>query len=132
GAAKLAATVYGDGVARFWIVMGLFAGCYGIGVLRQKSGSKAGYPILGTMALSLGLLFPDWLTGYLGQTSHLNMVIGHSILLPGALLVMGAEGKTERRMLGWMALGMALHIGWEFLRGTTPAGPEIGTWQLLP
>ena len=31
-----------------------------------------------------------------------------------------------------MAFGLALHLGWEFLRGTTPLGAEIGTWQLLP
>jgi serine protease len=130
-AVKLAGTVYGDGVARFWMVVGLFAGCFAIGRLRQKAGSSLGYPFWGTAALAFGLLFPDWLTGYLGTTSHFNL-IGHSILIPGALLVMGAEGKTERRLLGWMALGMTLHLGWEFLRGTAPVGPEIGTLALLP
>ncbi len=130
-AAKLAGAIYGDGVARFWMVVALFAGCYAIGRLRQKAGSSQGYPFWGTAALALGLLLPDWLTGYLGMTSHLNL-IGHSILIPGALLVLGAEGKTERRLLGWMALGLALHLGWEFLRGTVPVGPEIGAWQLLP
>jgi serine protease len=130
-ASRLAGTVYGDGVARFWMVIALFAGCFAIGHLRQKSGSSLGYPFWGTAALAFGLLFPDWLTGYLGMTSHINL-IGHSILIPGALLVMGAEGRTERRLLGWMALGMTLHLGWEFLRGTSPVGPEIGAWQLLP
>ncbi|HZT41055.1 MAG TPA: S8 family peptidase [Chthonomonadaceae bacterium] len=130
-AAKLAANIYDDGVARFWFVLGLFAGCIAIGRLRQKSGSNLGYPFWGTAALSLGLLLPDWLTGYLGVCSHLNL-IGHSVLIPGALLLMGAEGKTEKRLLGWMALGFTLHLGWEFLRGTALIGPEVGTWQMLP
>jgi hypothetical protein len=38
----------------------------------------------------------------------------------------------ERRLLGWMALGLTLHLGWEFLRGTAPFLPSLGTWQLLP
>jgi hypothetical protein len=130
-AVKLAGKVYGDGVARFWLVMGLFAGCYGMGTLRRRAGSKAGYPFWSTAALSFGLLFPDWLTGYLGMSSHLN-IIGHSILIPGALLVLGAKGTTERRLLGWMACGLTLHLGWEFLRGTSPFGAHFGFWQMLP
>ncbi len=130
-AVKLAGKVYGDGMARFWLVMGLFAGCYGVGTLRGRAGSKAGYPFWSTAALSFGLLFPDWLTGYLGMSSHFN-IIGHSILIPGALLVLGARGTTERRLLGWMAGGLTLHLGWEFLRGTSPFGVNFGFWQILP
>ncbi len=130
-AVRLAGTIYGDNIARFWMVVLLFAGCFAIGRMRQKAGSSLGYPFWGTAALAFGLLFPDWLTGHLGMESHFNL-IGHSILIPGALLVMGAEGKTERRLLGWMALGLTMHLGWEFLRGTAPFGPEIGTLQLLP
>jgi serine protease len=130
-AVKLAGKIHGDGVARFWLVAGLFAGCYGIGQLRRKSGRPAVYPFWSTAALSFGLLFPDWLTGYLGMTSHFN-IIGHSILIPGALLVLGAKGATERRLLGWMAAGLTLHLGWEFLRGTSPFGVEFGFWQMLP
>lgn len=130
-ATRMAALIHGDGVARFWMVVGLFAGCFGIGYLRRRAGSRLGYPFWGTAALAFGLVFPDWLTGFLGMTSGYNL-IGHSILIPGALLVLGAEGKTERRLLGWMAFGLVLHLGWEFLRGTTPFGPHIGFWQLLP
>jgi hypothetical protein len=100
-------------------------------LLWQKRGSNLGYPFWGTAALSFGLLFPDWLTGYLGMSSQFNL-IGHSIVIPGALLVLGAQGKTERRLLGWMACGLALHLGWEFLRGTSPFGSGIGFWQLFP
>ncbi len=59
-------------------------------------------------------------------------IVAHSILIPGALLVFGARGKTERRLLGWMAFGLTLHLGWEFLRGTTPVGLDFGTLKLLP
>ena len=130
-AVKLAANTYGDGVTRFWLVGALFAGCYLIGRKREKNHERGGYPFWGTAALAFGLLFPDWLTGYLGMSSHVN-IVAHSILIPGALFVLGAKGAAERRLLGWMALGLTLHLGWEFLRGTTPAGIEVGTWQLLP
>lgn len=130
-AAKLAANTYGDSVTRFWMVALLFAGCYAIGRIRQKAGSRAGYPFWGTAALAFGLLFPDWLTGFLGLSSHYN-VIAHSVLVPGILLMMGAQSRTERRLLGWMACGLTLHLGWEFLRGTTPVGIDPGTLALLP
>ena len=112
--------------------MGLFAGCYGIGKLRQKAGSAPNYPFWATAALAFGLLFPDWLTGYLGMTASANL-IGHSILIPGGLLMLlGAKDKTERRMLGWMALGLTTHLGWEFLRGTAPLLPSAGMLAILP
>ena len=131
-ASRLAGKVHGDGVARFWFVMALFAGCWAIGSLRRRAGSTAGYPIWGTMAFAFGLLFPDWLTGFLGMTSYANL-IGHSILIPGALLLgLGAQDRTERRLLGWMAFGLLLHLGWEFLRGTAPLLDQVGLWSLLP
>ena len=129
-AAKMAANTYGDGVARFWFVMALFAGCWMIGRSREKRGERDAYPIWTTAALAFGLVFPDWLTGYLGMTSHAN-ILGHSVLIPGALILMGAKEKLERRCLGWMAFGLSLHLGWEFLRHTVPSGIEAGTLPLL-
>ena len=129
-AAKLAANTYGDGVARFWLVMALFAGCYLVGKSRAAKGERDAYPLWTTAALAFGLVFPDWLTGYLGMTSHINLV-GHSVLIPAALLLMGVKEKTERRALGWMAFGLTLHLGWEFLRHTIPFGMEAGTLPLL-
>ena len=64
------------------------------------------------------------------MTSHANL-IGHSVLIPGALLLMGVKEKTERRALGWMAFGLSLHLGWEFLRHTAPMGVDAGTLPLL-
>lgn len=130
-AVKLASNIHGDGVTRFWMVMALFGACFAIGKLRERAGGEGGYPMLGTAALAFGLLFPDWLTGFLGLSSHWNL-IGHSILIPGALLLMGADDAAERRFLGWMSLGLCLHLGWEFLRGTTPMGLDWGSLSLAP
>jgi hypothetical protein len=113
------------------MVVLLFVGCFALGNYRQKRGLDGGYPFWGTAAIAFGLLFPDWLTGYIGVASPLN-IVGHSILVPGALLVMGVEGRTEKRLIGWMAFGMLAHLGWEFLHGTTPFGYEVGFWHLLP
>ena len=129
-ASKLAANTYGDGVARFWLVAALFAGCYAIGKQRVKRGERAAYPFWTTAALAFGLIFPDWLTGYLGLSSHAN-IIGHSVLIPVALLIMGAKEKTERRCIGWMAFGLTIHLGWEYLRHTTPLGMDAGTLPTL-
>jgi serine protease len=130
-AVKLAAGTRDDAIARFWMVVCLFAFNYGVWSLRRKKDPYLKTPFWGTAAFAFGLLFPDWLTGLLGQTSIFNL-IGHSVLIPGALLVMGANGKKERRLLGLMALGLTLHVGWEFLHNTAPFGPEAGLWQLLP
>ncbi len=130
-AVKLAAGTRDDGIARFWMVVCLFAFNYGIWNLRRKKDPFAKAPFWGTVAFAFGLLFPDWLTGLLGQSSVFNLV-GHSILIPAALLIMGANGPKERRLLGLMALGLTLHIGWEFLHNTIPLGPEIGFWQMVP
>lgn len=128
GAVKLAANTYGDGVARFWFVLALFGGCYVVGKSRAKKGERDPYPIWTTAAFSFGLLFPDWLMGYLGMSSHIN-IIAHSVLVPAALLVLGAKGKDELRCLGWLSFGLTLHLGWEFLRHTVPMGVDLG---LLP
>jgi serine protease len=130
-AVGLAGAIYGDGVARFWFVALLFAGCYLVG--RSRKGVVFGprYPVLGAAAFAFGLLFPDWLSGYVGQTSCWNLV-GHSVLIPLGLLLLGTTGRTERRLLGWTALGLTLHIGWEFLRGTLPVSPDLSTLRIFP
>lgn len=130
-AVQLAATRQGDGVARVWMVGLLFAANFGIWKLRRSRDPYAKAPFWGPAAFSFGLLFPDWLSGLIGQTSMFNL-IGHSVLVPGALLVLGADGKKERRLLGLMALGLTLHVGWEFVRNSSPFGAEIGALQLLP
>ncbi len=128
GAAKLAANTYGDSVARFWFVVALFAGCYLIGKIRTKQGESNAYPFWPTAALAFGLVFPDWVTNYLGLSSHFN-IVAHSVILPVALLLFGVREKVERRCVGWMAFGLTMHLGWEFLRHTLPAGIDM---SLLP
>jgi serine protease len=130
-AVALAGAIHGDGVARFWFVALLFVCCYLVG--RSRKGVLFGprYPVVGAAAFAFGLLFPDWLAGYLGQTSYWNL-IGHSVLIPLGLLMLGTTGRAERRALGWMALGLALHLGWEFLRGTLPVSPDLTTIRIFP
>ncbi len=129
-AAKMAGHVSRDATGRFWLVVAMYGGCYFLGKMRQRAGNRDAYPFWGTTAIAVGLLLPDWLTHFLGGASAWNL-LAHSILIPGVLLLTGAD-KTEKRMLGWLAFGMTAHIGWEFLHGTTPLGAEIGAWQLLP
>ncbi|HLJ53386.1 MAG TPA: S8 family serine peptidase, partial [Chthonomonadaceae bacterium] len=130
-AVKLAADEHDDGLARFAMVVLLFVVNFAIFNVRRKKDPFVKSPFWGTAAFAFGLLFPDWLTGLLGQSSAFNL-IGHSVLIPAALLVMGSNGPRERRLLGLMALGLTLHVGWEFLHNTMPLGPEAGFWQLLP
>ena len=130
-AVKLAAATQGDRWARFLLVAGLFFGAWRVGKSQRAKNPLATAPYWGTAAFSFGLLFPDWLTGLIGQTSLFNL-IGHSILIPGALMMLGGNGKRDRRLIGLMAMGLSLHVGWEFLRNTAPFGSEIGFWQLLP
>ena len=130
-AVKMAAATQGDRWFRFWGVVALFGGAWWIGKVQKAKNRLAKAPYWETAALSFGLLFPDWISNFLGQTSAFNL-IGHSILVPGALLILGASEKKERSMIGLMTLGLTLHIGWEFLRNTAPFGAEISFLQLLP
>ncbi len=131
-AAHLSHEVHGDGVARFWMVAWLFAACLGIGKLRNKMGTAARYPLAATFALAFGLLFPDWLAGFLGESAHFN-IIAHSELIP-AFLILGLDSndRQEMKLVGWMSFGLMLHLGWEFLRGTIPFIAGLGFWQLTP
>ena len=130
-AVKIATATQGDSWARFWGVVLLFAGAWWIGKVRKAKNQFAKAPYWGAAAFSFGLLFPDWISNFLGQTSAFNL-IGHSILVPGALLMLGASETKERRLIGLMALGTLLHVGWECFRNTAPFGSEIGLMQLLP
>lgn len=130
-AVRLAATTHGDSMVRLSFVLLLYVACFGIGYLRKQSSSKLGAPFWGTTALAFGLIFPDWLTSLVGHGSLWNL-IGHSVLIPGALLILGATNRKERRLLALMSLGLTLHLGWEFLRSTMPFGPEMSLWHLLP
>jgi serine protease len=130
-AVKLAINTYEDGVARFWFAMALF----GLGGLvmwfNRKTGGPRNYPFWPIAAFAFGLLAPDWLSNTFGLGSHWNLLT-HSVLIPAALLVLGADGPKERRFLGYMALGFTLHLGWEFLRDTIPVGLDYGRLALLP
>jgi serine protease len=130
-ATALAGREYGDSVARFWIAASLFLFAGLLARAGKAGGAYAGIsPFWGAAAGSIGLLLPDWVANYAGSSSLWNMA-GHSVLVPAALLVMGAR-SSERRLLGWMSAGLMAHLTWSVVRGTVPFGPEIGASALIP
>ncbi len=130
-AVRLAGRSYGDAVSRFWMVAGLFLFAGLLGRATKKSSyAPGGSPFWCAASVAFGLLFPDWVAGYAGAGSLWNLV-GHSVLVPAALLTMGANGN-ERRLLGWMSAGLMAHFGWVIMRGTAPFSSTIGIAELLP
>ena len=130
-AVTLASREYGDSVARFWMAACLFIGAGLLGRAGKRSGlHTASSPFWGAASAGFGLLLPDWVATYAGTGSLWNMA-GHSVLVPAALLVMGAQG-SERKLLGWMSGGLMAHLVWSVFRGTAPFGPEIGLAAILP
>jgi len=83
----------------------------------------AGAALLPSAAgLALGLLGPDLLAGAWSEGSRWNL-LGHSALLPAALLV-GVEPGRLRRCLGALALGVAIHLGLDAAHHGAPIPTE--------
>lgn len=82
------------------------------------------------LAMSVGLLFPDVVSAFVGFSSVWNL-LGHSILLPGYLLVAEAESGAERRFYGLFAGGLALHLACDLVMGTAPIAGNL-VWAALP
>jgi subtilisin family serine protease len=102
----------------------------GLMALRRRRGFSAGLSIGLTAAILFGWLVPDALAQWLGYASPWNLV-GHSILLPGLLLV-GLEGRRPLRLVALFAAAVTLHLLWDLGRGITPhatgaAAPEWPT-----
>lgn len=130
-AVKLAINTYMDGVVRFWMAVALFGLGWLVTWFNRKTGGCRNYPFWPLASFAIGLLAPDWITSIWGLGSHWNLLT-HSVLIPVLLLGLGADGPTERRLLGYMALGFTLHLGWEFLRDTIPVGLDYSRLVLLP
>jgi serine protease len=113
--------------------LGLFPAllCLGLGFAGRRR--LLGMPLALGAALALGFLFPDWLTGRLGFSSHLNL-LGHSVLLP-LLLFTEVEGRKAFRLVSVLGLATAAHLLWDLGHAAAPqlaAAGVVDTWQAVP
>jgi serine protease len=127
-AVTTAAAFSRDYYARLWLIGALWLGCLVIGRIRKPHKTPA--PYAAAFALTIGLLLPDTISAFASFGSFWNL-IGHSILVPGFLLISEAESRAERRFYGMLALGLIAHLGWDILSGTAPFAGTLH-WAALP
>jgi len=100
----------------------------GLGALRGRAGAVTRFPIF-SLGLVMGVLGPDLVFGWLGFNSPFNILL-HSALIP-LYLLWEVDGKAVYRFVGAMALGVALHLGWDAYHGQAPF-PGIVPAHALP
>jgi serine protease len=127
-AVAVAAAFARDYYARLWLIGALWLGCLVIGRIRKPYRTPA--PFASTLALTIGLLLPDLISA-LADFGSLWNLIGHSILVPGFLLISEAESRAEHRFYAMMAFGMVAHLAWDLLSGTAPFAGNVH-WAALP
>lgn len=112
------------------ILFGLAAALSGVGLgaLRGRAGAVTRFPIV-SLGLVMGVLGPDLVFGWLGFNSPFNILL-HSALIP-LYLLWEVDGKAVYRFVGAMALGVALHLGWDAYHGQAPF-PGIVPAHALP
>lgn len=86
----------------------------GVGVIRKQLGGLTKFPFL-PFGFVIGFWGPDFIFGWLGFGSPFSIVL-HSALIP-LFLLSEAESKAVYRFIGAMAVGMAVHLGWDALTG---------------
>lgn len=89
----------------------------GLGAVRGRAGALTRFPIV-SLGLVVGVLGPDLLFGWLGFSSPFNILL-HSALIP-LYLLWEVDGKAVYRFVGALALGVALHLGWDAYHGQAP------------
>jgi serine protease len=89
----------------------------GLGALRGRAGALTRFPII-SLGLVIGVLGPDLVFGWLGFSSPFNILL-HSALIP-LYLLWEVDGKAVYRFVGALALGVALHLGWDAYHGQAP------------
>lgn len=90
-----------------------------VGVARGGMRGLTQFPWL-PLGFVAGVLGPDMVFGWLGFGSAFNVVL-HSALVP--LLLLGeAESKSVNRFVSVLALGLAMHLGWDAYHGHVPFG----------
>lgn len=113
----LAASAHRDSWLKLLFTVIAFASGIGVGVIRRGVVGLLRFP-LPPLGFALGLLGPDLLFGWLGFGSAFNIVV-HSALIP-LYLLWEAESSAVYRFVGAMALGAALHLGWDAVGGHAP------------
>lgn len=114
--------------SRLWMVAALWGICL---LMSRKSGRSGSFrPLVGALAVSLGVFFPDVISAFAGYESSWNLV-GHSILVPGFLMLFEAESAGERHFYGLFAAGLAWHLLGDLWQGTAPLLGSV-SWAALP
>ena len=99
----------------------LLLGALGLAVARYRArfAGHGGLPIAATGVFLLGMLLPEWLAGGFGSESAWN-ILGHSALIPMALLGLGLAHRPALRLLAALAAGFAAHLLWDGLHAAAP------------
>jgi len=113
--------------SRLWMVGALWAFCL---LLTRKNSRSSFRPLVGALAVSLGVFFPDVISAFAGYESVWNL-IGHSVLVPGFLMIFEAESTGEKTFYGLFAAGLAWHLLGDLWQGTAPLFGSV-TWAALP
>jgi serine protease len=114
--------------SRLWMIAALWGFCALLSARRGRSASFR--PLAGALAVTIGVLFPDVIAAFAGYESSWNL-LGHSVLVPGFLLMFEAESAGERAFYGLFSAGVAWHLLGDLWQGTAPL---LGTvsWAALP
>ncbi len=124
-AVSLASRIHEDGVLRFWLIAGSLFIAFMWSTLIRGAGFRFTPQFWFVAAFGMGMVLPDWIIGYFGLSSHW-LLLAHSTLVPALILASGARNSDDKKLAGYLAAGLTLHILWEILRGTVPhgIGPE--------
>lgn len=130
-AAEAAKRAGGESVgyfSRLWMVAALWGLCLLLSGRRRGPGSLR--PLAGALAVTIGVFFPDVVAAFAGYESGWNL-LGHSVLVPGFLMMFEAESAGERTFYGLFSAGVAWHLLGDLWQGTAPL---LGTvsWAALP
>jgi serine protease len=113
-AVRLARSENGLYYGQLALIGGVWLWCGVVGL-----GRRGRAPAAAALAVTIGLVLPDLITSMAGFDSAWNLV-GHSVLLPGYLLVSEAETQKERRFLALLAAATTAHLALDLAAGTAP------------
>ena len=99
--------------------LAILLGIWGLasGMLRRPARGLLRFPWV-PVGLIIGILGPDLIFGWIGFGSPFNILL-HSALIP-LYLLWEVENRPGYRFVAAMALGLAVHLGWDALHGHTP------------